>query len=82
MSQVNTSLSDSDPEIFDIVEREKNRQVRTRPLLEHLQRCSLTSVTADGAIRPEQMTGLQLIPSEVRAPTFAARRCQISAKCI
>ena len=30
MSQVNTSLSESDPEIFDIVEREKNRQVRAR----------------------------------------------------
>lgn len=42
MSQVNTSLSDSDPEIFDIVEREKNRQVRARLRLTHLQRCSLT----------------------------------------
>jgi hypothetical protein len=31
MSQVNTSLADSDPVIFDIVEREKNRQVRARP---------------------------------------------------
>ena len=28
MSQVNTSLEESDPEIFDIVEREKHRQVR------------------------------------------------------
>ncbi len=31
MSQVNTSLADSDPVIFDIIEREKNRQVRARP---------------------------------------------------
>ena len=28
MSQVNTSLEASDPEIFEIVEREKTRQVR------------------------------------------------------
>jgi hypothetical protein len=31
MSQVNTSLADSDPEIYDIVEREKHRQVSGKP---------------------------------------------------
>ena len=35
MSQVNTSLADSDPEIFDIVEKEKNRQVRAPSYVAH-----------------------------------------------
>jgi glycine/serine hydroxymethyltransferase len=38
MPQLSTSLEESDPEMFDVIEREKHRQ----------------------------MTGLQLIPSEVR----------------
>ena len=41
MSQVNTSLADSDPEIFDIVEKEKNRQVRAPSYVAHQQRRSL-----------------------------------------
>ena len=65
MSQVNTSLEASDPEIFEIVEREKTRQVRAcgDPTPPH-------PLASPGRARPQahacaQMTGLQLIPSEV-----------------
>ena len=68
MSQVNTSLEASDPEIFEIVEREKTRQVRAcadpTPLATPL---GLTRQARPQAHACAQMTGLQLIPSEVSA---------------